>query len=556
MRQSAIIVTLLALLLPALAASSPIPEPPSIIYGNLYRAVEMAGLFPDQKSFADAEGRESAAMIVADYKRERDRPGFSLRAFVARHFTFPRRAQSGSAVRPIGDVHAYIREMWRVLRRPPDITVPQSSLLPLRYPYIVPGGRFSEIYYWDSYFTMLGLMQDGQFELARDMLANIADLIGRYGHMPNGNRSYYLSRSQPPFFAAMVELIARHDGDGIYRQYLPQLQAEYDFWMEGSAWLAPGTAHRHLVRLRDGTLLNRYWDDRDAPRDESWREDVMTARLTSRPASDIYRNLRAGSESGWDFSSRWLADGHNMKTIRTTAIAPVDLNSLLQHLEAVLGHAYFVAGDTAKAKLYAHKAASRTEAIRRLMWNPRLGMYADYLWQTERQSPSQSAATAYPLYFGIATAAQAHAISSSLRRNFLEPGGLATTRLATGQQWDRPNGWAPLQYLAIEGLKRCGEDDLARTIAHRWIRRVLRSYAADGVLFEKYDIEGTSPHRAGGGEYALQAGFGWTNGVLERLMAEYPESSRPVDPSVRGMARGAVSGQPPPTVNGRTQKAN
>src|SRR5215469_12692129 len=397
MRQSALIVTLLALLLPALAASSPIPEPPSIIYGSLYRAVEMAGLFPDEKSFADAEGRESAAVIVADYKRERDRPGFSLRAFVARHFTFPRRAQSESAVRPVGDVHAYIREMWRVLRRPPDITVPQSSLLPLRYPYIVPGGRFSEIYYWDSYFTMQGLMQDGQYGLARDMLANIAALIRRYGHMPNGNRSYYLSRSQPPFFAAMVELVAGHDGDGVYRQNLPELQAEYEYWMEGASVLAPGRAHRHVVRLDDGTLLNRYWDDSDRPRDESWREDVETAKASNRPASTVYRELRAGAESGWDYSSRWLDGGRRLSAIRVTDIAPVDLNCLMQNLELVLSKAYGLSGDRAKAKLYAARAEARTEAIRRLMWDGKDHLYADYLWDEMRQSRELSAATVYPL---------------------------------------------------------------------------------------------------------------------------------------------------------------
>jgi len=524
MRQIIAIVALLVLLLPTLAASAPTPEPPSIAYGGLYRAVEMARLFPDQKYFADAIGRMPAAAILADYKREKDRTGFSLRRFVAAHFTF-HRLTDNPVPHPRQDVHAYIRNMWRILRRAPDKIEPGSSLLPLPFPYLVPGGRFSEIYYWDSYFTMLGLMQDRQFDLARDMLANIAVLIRRYGHMPNGNRSYYLSRSQPPFFAAMVDLVAGHDGDQVYRKYLPELQAEYDFWMEGASALEPGAAYRHLVRLKDGTLLNRYWDDRDAPRDESWREDVLTARHSNRPAEEVYRNLRAGSESGWDFSSRWLADGRRLDTIRTTDIVPVDLNCLIQHLELVLAKAYAVTGDQAKRHLYRAKAASRTLVIRRLMWNPAQGLYVDYLWRPQSQSPFLSAATVYPLYFGIATETQAHAIATRLRRDFLEPGGLATSRVMTGQQWDKPNGWAPLQYLAIEGLKRYGEDGLARTIAHRWVSEVLHSYAVDGVLVEKYDIDSTAPSHAGGGEYSLQAGFGWTNGVLERLMTEYPETA-------------------------------
>jgi alpha,alpha-trehalase len=466
--------------------------------------------------------RASQLQIQADYRRQKDQPGFSLRSFVMVHFTLPTRKEPPPIRQRGQDVRAYIRETWGTLRRASDENEPNSSLLPLPHPYIVPGGRFSEIYYWDSYFTMQGLMQDGQYALARDMLANIAELIRRYGHMPNGNRSYYLSRSQPPFFAAMVELVAGHDGDALYRQYLPELQAEYDYWMQGAAALAPGQAHHHTVRIKNGTLLNRYWDDGNGPRDESWREDLETAKESKRPAAIVYRELRAGAESGWDYSSRWLDDGGRLSTIHVTDIAPVDLNCLMQHLELVLSRAYGLSGDSARAKLYAARATVRAGAIRRLMWDGKDHVYADYLWQAERQSPELSAATVYPLYFGIATPQQADAIADTLRHSFLEPGGLATSLQATGQQWDRPNGWAPLQYLAVEGLKRYGNKELAAVIARRWIAANVRGYAANGVLREKYDIE--SGNRAGGGEYALQIGFGWTNGVLVRLMAEYPEA--------------------------------
>jgi alpha,alpha-trehalase len=182
------------------------------------------------------------------------------------------------------------------------------------------------------------------------MLENFASLIRRYGHIPNGNRTYYLSRSQPPFFAPMVELIAAREGPRTYRAYLPELQGEYDYWMQGAGGLAPGAAHRHVVRVRDGTLLNRYWDDRAAPRDESFSQDVATARRAHRPAAQVYRDLRAGAETGWDFSSRWLADGSHLSTIRTTAIAPVDLNCLMLHLEQVLAKAYALKGDNSRAK--------------------------------------------------------------------------------------------------------------------------------------------------------------------------------------------------------------
>ena len=458
---------------------------------------------------------------MAQYARQKDEPRFSLRAFVFGHFSLPHR-RIPQVQRHRQGVRDYIRRMWTVLRRPPDQARPGSSLLPLSHPYIVPGGRFSEIYYWDSYFTMLGLVQDGHQQLAAQMLANIADLIARYGHMPNGNRSYYLSRSQPPFFASMIELIAAHEGEWVYKQYLPQLQAEYDYWMEGADGLAAGAAHRHVVKLADGTILNRYWDDRDTPRDESWSQDVMTARQSNRAATQVYRDLRAAAESGWDFSSRWLDAGHRLATIHTTDIAPVDLNCLMEHMEEVLAKAYALAGNRADAALYARKAKIRAADIRRLFWNEEAGLYSDYLWKRGRQNGVFTAATVYPLFFGIATEAQAHAMAAALRKHFLKPGGLATTLQRTAEQWDRPNGWAPLQYLAVEGLKRNHEERLARVIARRWIARVSRSYARTGLLQEKYDIESQQARPASGGEYALQIGFGWTNGVMARLMEEYP----------------------------------
>jgi alpha,alpha-trehalase len=502
------------------------PAPPSVEFGELYRAVQMAGLFDDQKTFADAIPDEAPDKVMAEYETEKQQPGFDLKAFVDRHFTKPRHFD-GVAQRENRSVGQYISAMWDALQRKPDETEPFSSLLPLSRPYVVPGGRFTEIYYWDSYFTMLGLEQDGRRALARDMLENIASLIDLYGHMPNGNRSYYLSRSQPPFFSLMVELVAANDGDRVLIDHLPELQSEYDFWMDGVDRLAPGAAHRRVVRLDDGAVLNRYWDDRDEPRDESYRQDVETARRTNRAPAEVYRDLRAGAESGWDFSSRWLADGIDLRTIRTTEIAPVDLNALIKHLEETLGRAYRLKGDEAAANRYQALADRRSAAMRRLMWSAGQGFFVDYLWRDQRQSDALSAATIFPLYFGVATTDEAHLMAAALKEKLLEPGGLGTTAQGTGQQWDRPNGWAPLQYLAIEGLNAYGERDLAREIAARWLAKNFQGYAATGVLVEKYNVDEAPDQKSGagggGGEYALQIGFGWTNGVLAKLMAEYPD---------------------------------
>jgi alpha,alpha-trehalase len=434
---------------------------------------------------------------------------------------------------PGQDVREHIDALWKVLERKPEDQRPYSSRLALPQRYVVPGGRFNEIYYWDSYFTMLGLEQSGRHDLTTSMLDNFAWLIGQFGHIPNGNRSYYLSRSQPPFFAAMVELAAKRDGDATYRKYLAQLRREYAFWMEGERELAPGTAHRRLVRLRDGTLLNRYWDDRDTPREEAYREDVATARESSRPAADVYRNLRAAAESGWDFGSRWLADGKTLATIHTTDFVPPDLNSLLYQLELTIAKGCEVTSDAACSKDMRSRAAERQASVDRILWNATLGAYTDYDWRAQKSSERISAATLYPLYFKLTDPDKARTIAATVRAKLLQPHGIATTTANTGQQWDAPNGWAPLQWIAIGGLRHYGEETLAGTIAQRWVAKNLDVYRRTGKLVEKYDVIGSAA--GGGGEYPLQDGFGWTNGVLRHLLTIYPKlATVPTEPTVPG----------------------
>lgn len=501
------------------------PSPPSETLGDLYRAVELAHLYPDSKTFADMIPKEAPARIVAAYKTARGDAGFDLRKFIRAHFATPGHDTKPYVSNPRQTVVAHIDTLWDVLRRDPDPVASRwSSLLPLPAPYVVPGGRFDEIYYWDSYFIMLGLVASGRYDLANDELKNFSALIDRYAHIPNGNRTYYLSRSQPPFFSQMVGLLAEHDGDSVYLQYLPELKAEYDYWMSGATRLAPGRAARHVVRLTDGTVLNRYWDERDAPRDESYREDVMTARaMRQRNASDLWRNLRAGGETGWDFSSRWFADNRTLATIDVTSLVPVDLNALLYGLERTLSKAYRMQGDATRAENFEARASARAEGIRRWLWDPRIGAFADYDFVHRTLRHRLTAATVYPLFAGVASREQARSVAESVKRGLLRPGGMATTQVATGQQWDEPNGWAPLQYLAVVGLRRYGEMALARTIATRWIRTNVAYYARTGKLVEKYDIgRNATQASASGGEYPLQDGFGWTNGVLRTLLLLYP----------------------------------
>ena len=498
------------------------PQPPQALFGELFVAVQTAAIYPDGKTFVDAVPREAPEAIAARFRAERPDSLAALERFVAAHFALPRDAPPVAAPPKQRTLREHIDALWSELTRTSTDAPRWSSLLPLPRPYVVPGGRFREIYYWDSYFTMLGLLESGRDDLVADMVHDFAHLIDRYGHVPNGTRSYYLSRSQPPFFFAMVGLLPGVAG-AAYGRYLPQLKREYAFWMAGAEGLAAGTAHRRVVAMPDGAILNRYFDDSDTPRDESYREDTELARASGRPPGEIFRDIRAAAESGWDFSSRWFADARTMATIVTTEIVPVDLNSLLFGLENAILEGCEHQGDQAGAAEFGRRAAARRAAIDRYLWDSSAGVYFDYRWTERTIIPRLSAAATYPLFFGCASEQQARGVATAVRGTLLKSGGLVTTPLTTGQQWDAPNGWAPLQWIAVSGFNRYGERQLAESIARHWLRNVGRVYRESGKLVEKYDV--LTERGGGGGEYPLQDGFGWTNGVTARLLALYPAAA-------------------------------
>ncbi|MBE7730406.1 alpha,alpha-trehalase TreF [Komagataeibacter sp. FXV3] len=526
-------------------------RPPSIVLDGLFQAIGEAHIYTDAKTAADAIPDEAPADLMAEYNVAKLRPDFSLKDFVARHFTLPERKTVSYQRSPDENVRDYINGMWEVLSRPPDTQVAYSSQLPLPYTYVVPGGRFSELYYWDSYFTMIGLYENQKIDLMRDMVRDMASMIDRYGHIPNGSRTYYLSRSQVPFFSLMVDLLAMHDGQVAYTTFLPELQAEYDYWMDGQDSVPPGGAYRHVVRLPDGTLMNRHWDDMNTPRDESYPQDIATAAHSGRPKEEVYRDLRAGSETGWDFSSRWLADGHTLSTIHTTDLLTVELNCMIPHLEQTLAHAYELKGNKDAAARYNRLAQERIDAVQRILWDERRAAFIDYDWKKGESTSILSGATVVPLFMQMATPEQAKAVSETVRKNLLKVGGLiATERSGSGQQWDSPNGWAPLQWMAVKGLNQYGYDALASDIAARWMGRVIGTYEKSGVLLEKYDVVNPfiSPKGGkGGGEYPMQIGFGWTNGTLLGLMNRYPQNTRVV--LDRNPAADQPSPQPLPPMN-------
>ncbi|KQM36283.1 alpha,alpha-trehalase TreF [Sphingomonas sp. Leaf10] len=490
----------------AVAPAAGVPTPADR-FGPLFEAVQMRRIFPDGKTFVDATPKRADAAILADFRRGEFSDDAALKAFVLANFDVP-----GLLPVPESDhgprlpIERHIAELWPHLTRDPVAPPPGSSALAVADRFVVPGGRFREMYYWDSYFTMLGLAADNRQDLIESMVAAFTDLVERYGHVPNGTRSYYLSRSQPPFLYLMIGLSQETDAAVLARR-VAALKREHAFF----------TSPERSATLPDGAVLQHYWDARTTPRDESWREDVETARTSGRPVAEVYRDLRAGAESGWDFSSRWLADGRTLATIDTTNVLPADLNSLLWGMERAIADGAAKAGDTATARDFNDRAAKRAAAIERWLWSEADGRYGDYDVKRRQLRRGVTAATAYPLFVGLTTDARAGRVADTIERQLLAPGGLRSTLVDTGQQWDRPNGWAPLQWIAVSGLDRTGHKPLADKISQRFLASVGREYAASGKLVEKYDVEEVRP--GGGGEYPLQDGFGWTNGVTRALMA-------------------------------------
>lgn len=491
--------------------------------GELLLDVQKMNVYGDGKTFVDLTPAHRLRSIKEEYKLLKKDPEFDLRDFVTRHFydategVYQRVYESSPEHTPL----EHIDELWTFLERRNRVT--RGSLLALPHKYIVPGGRFNEQFYWDTYFIMLGLASTNRWRPIEGMMKNYTYQIRKYGYIPTANRSYLLSRSQPPFFSHMVEMLANKKGKKVLRDYLPYLTAEYRFWMKGKTKLADTDhrAYRRLVEMPDGSLLNRYYDNKTTPRPESLKEDVETAELSGRVDNRrLYLHLRAAAESGWDFSSRWFTDPMDIKTIHTADIIPVDLNCLLYHLESTIADAYKASFNLLQARQFRKKAKSRKQAVQDYLWNEEQGFYRDFNFHHSAQTSITSLAGVFPLFVNLATQEQADRVADVLRKDFLQPGGLVTTLIENGQQWDAPNGWAPLQWVAIKGLCNYGHDDLADEIAKRWVELNEKVYAQSQKFVEKYNVESDNG-LGGGGEYVLQDGFGWTNGVYEALKRNF-----------------------------------
>lgn len=500
---------------------APKPKDPSQSMGDLLSDVQTQRVYLDGKTFVDLVPRRNIAQIKKDYYLEKNSSNFNLREFIENNFYNPDSADEFYQTEPGTTMPDHINNLWPILSR--HNYRDQGSLLALPHPYIVPGGRFSEQFYWDSYFIMLGLKSSNRWSDIENMMKNYTYMIRKLGFIPTANRNYLLTRSQPPFFSHMVELLAEYRGKSAFIQYLPYLQTEYSFWMKGKNLLGNTNrfqAFRRVVKMPDGEILNRYYDNSDAPRPESFHEDVTTA-LTKpdRNPKSTYVHLRAAAESGWDFSSRWFADPMELSSIETTDFVPVDLNSLLYHLESTIAKGYRILKNPLMAKKFEILADKRADAINKYLWHENHNFYVDYNFSKSRQSDYLTLAGVFPLFSRLASNEQAKCVANLIEKDFLREGGLVTTLIKNDQQWDNPNGWAPLQWVAIRGLRNYDLNELASEIRKRWLAVNEKVFQNKGKMIEKYDVVNPSGV-GGGGEYPLQDGFGWTNGVALALINE------------------------------------
>ena len=587
--------------------------------GPILAAYQMSDMFNDSKTFVDFPLLHSPSDVYHSFLALQNLSSPTLLAFLHNNFntsatdllpwTIPDWQSDPPLLATITDATFYsfstsLNHLWFLLGRQihPDVYVhpDRHTLLPLRHDkMIVPGGRFREFYYWDSYWIVRGLLLCNMTSTARLVVENLVGMVDAYGFVPNGSRQYYLTRSQPPFLALMVEFVGSWNGgaDGGMEWMVEQLGAlekEYAYWMrEGE----------HLVVVTDkqnGThRLNRYYASVQYPRPESYYEDVLTARLLathnhsvqhqqrdeascssdspdcdlsdtwSEQAKHLFSELSASAETGWDFSSRWFADRRNISTAETSHIIPVDLNAIMYGVERVLGKMFNATGDVSKASMYAAAADQRLDAMYAVLFDAEEVESGHYVWRDYDFHEQQLDGDVNVLsnYLPLWTHAYddrvdvSRVIDRLLASGLVQSGGLLTSLDDIGQQWDCPNAWPPLQHMVMEGIATAHyipgnatirtnllsllatlptaptqpytplplspsspptnySTSLAYYLSSSWLYGNALLYNSTGAMYEKYYAltRGTAGH---GGEYEVQLGFGWTNGVALIMLQQY-----------------------------------
>nr|XP_043608266.1 trehalase [Erigeron canadensis] len=432
-----------------------------------------------------------------------------------------------------------VHSLWKNLSRKVSNKVleypERHSLLPLKYPVIIPGSRFQEVYYWDSYWVIRGLLASKMYETAKGIVLNLIDLIDTYGYVLNGARAYYTNRSQPPLLSSMVIDVYKRTSDmDLVKKALPALIKEHAFWTSG--------IHNVTVEDSQGVRhnLSRYYAMWNQPRPESFTIDTETADKVTDDCEkeQLYRELASTAESGWDFSTRWMKNTSDLTSLSTTMILPVDLNAYVLKMELDIAFLANVTGESSHALHFTKASKARKKAMDSVFWDEEKGQWFDYWlndnltsedvhkWDASNQNQDIFASNFIPIWVQLFNSDETVVtkVSQSLESSgLLRAAGISTSLTNSSQQWDFPNGWAPIQHIIVEGLVRSGSKEarsLAKDIALRWIRTNYVTYKTSKAMHEKYDVSKCGEF-GGGGEYVPQTGFGWSNGVILAFLEEF-----------------------------------
>nr|ARD05075.1 trehalase 2 [Antheraea pernyi] len=552
------------LLVVAVSADRSTLPPPcdSMIYchGPLLHKVQMAGLYNDSKTFVDMKIRISPKITMERFMEMMNRTDSNptkadIQEFVNQNFdpegsefedwrptdwkdnpAFLQRIQDPLFHQWASDLNRLWLQLGRKMKDDVKQNPEQYSIIHVDNPVIVPGGRFREFYYWDSYWIIKGLLLSEMRATARGMVSNFLDIVERIGFIPNGGRIYYVMRSQPPLLIPMVKLIMEDTEDvGFLRGHIHTLDREFDYWMTN-----------HTVDIEhEGRKykLFRYYDQSQGPRPESYKEDIDCAKHfdTADKKEEFYAELKAAAESGWDFSSRWFilngTNKGNLTNLKTRSIVPVDLNAIMCWNAQLMSEFYMKLDNVEKAAYYRDVHARILEAIDQVFWHEDVGVWLDYNLESNRRRDYFYPSNLSPLWTGCFDKGRKEYYVNRVI-NYLDKvkvdnyeGGIPTTFEHSGEQWDYPNAWPPLQYMVVMGLADTGVPEATRyanEMATRWVRSNFEVWKQKTAMLEKYDATILGGF-GGGGEYVLQTGFGWTNRVVMALLNKYGDTLSAAD---------------------------
>ncbi|KAK8388520.1 hypothetical protein O3P69_020480 [Scylla paramamosain] len=562
----ALLFVVAAVLVPHVTANYYPPPCDSKIYcyGELLKTVQMAKLHNDSKYFVDMSLKNSEKETLLEFEelmnRTQKNPSKEdIQIFVDEHFREPGDefedwdpsdwSEDPEFLKKI--VHPDLKEwgkklnaMWKKLGRKISTTVKDDpekhSQIYVPNPVIVPGGRFREFYYWDSYWTIEGLLLSGMNQTVKGMLENFLMMVKDYGMVPNGGRIYYTRRSQPPYLIPMFKLYMDHHFDQDFlRDNIELLEKEFLFWH-----------NERQVKVQDRKGMThhvaQYRVNVSDPRPESYREDYALAQdlATEEEKQQLYVELKSGAESGWDYSTRWFVNNETnngtMKDTNVTSIVPVDLNSLLCVNAQTLSYFYNRLGMHDKKREYDRIAEEKNITMSKIFWDQTDGVWYDYDLNAKSRRRYFYMSNLHPIWSGCYGPEGSRARTMEKLIKYLNnkgvlkyDGGMPTSLEDSGQQWDFPNAWAPLQHLAIMGLYEArnihhAAEELSFELAEKWIRTNWKGYQELHAMFEKYNVTVVGK-AGGGGEYEVQPGFGWSNGVAMRLLELFGDRLTPTE---------------------------